>query len=169
MCPSTTPGASRSYATASRSGTAPSSPSMLRLSAPFFGTANRTPAQRPSMTGKLTPSLTAAEGAAWSCLGLRLAAAGTPKPPPSSPARALARARASATPDALRPAAQAAWVLRWSGLVAVAVQRALATTFLEPPLHAAWCCRTNPGLARAPRRRPLDQRPSAEPRRGSRT
>ena len=29
-----------------------------------------------------------------------------------------------------------AWVFRWSGLVAVAAQRALATTFLELPLHA---------------------------------
>ena len=54
--------------------------------------------------------------------------------------RVLARARASATP-ALRPGAQAAWVLRWSGLVAVAAQRALATTFLELPL------RTEPGAA----------------------
>ena len=34
------------------------------------------------------------------------------------------------------PAAQAAWVLRWNGLLAVAAQRALATTFLELPLHA---------------------------------
>eukprot|EP00439_Symbiodinium_sp_Y106_P044768 s6206_g5.t1 len=86
--------------------------------------------------GKLTPSLTAAGGAAWSCLGLRLVAAGTAKPPPSS-ASLLARARA--TPAALRPAAQAAWVLRWSGLVAVAVQRALTTTFLELPMHAKPC------------------------------
>ena len=48
----------------------------------------------------------------------------------------LARARASATLPALRPAAQAARVLQWSGLVAVAAQGALATTFLELPLHA---------------------------------
>ena len=37
------------------------------------------------------------------------------------------------------PAAQAAWVLRWNGLLAVAAQRALATTFLELPLHAEPC------------------------------
>ena len=37
-------------------------------------------------------------------------------------------------------------------------------TFLELPLHAEPCA--GPGLERAPRRRPLDQRPSAEPHRG---
>ena len=30
-------------------------------------------------------------------------------------------------------------MFRWSGLVAVAAQRALATTFLELPLHAEPC------------------------------
>ncbi|OLP88685.1 hypothetical protein AK812_SmicGene29924 [Symbiodinium microadriaticum] len=58
----------------------------------------------------------------WSSLGLRLAATGTPKPPPSS---ACSRALG--------------WVLRWSGPVAVVAQRALAATFLELPLHTEPC------------------------------
>ena len=50
--------------------------------------------------------------------------------------RLLARARAAGAPAAVRNAAQAAWVLRWSGLISVAAQRALAATFLELPLQS---------------------------------
>ena len=48
--------------------------------------------------------------------------------------RLLARARAAGTPTALRASAQAAWVLRWSGIISVAAQSALAATFLELPV-----------------------------------
>ena len=37
-------------------------------------------------------------------------------------------------PAVLRPAAQAGWVLRWSGILAVADQRALAASLLHLPL-----------------------------------
>ena len=50
--------------------------------------------------------------------------------------RLLARARAAGAPAAVRNAAQAAWVLRRSGLISVAAQRALAATFLELPLQS---------------------------------
>ena len=48
--------------------------------------------------------------------------------------RLLAQHKASAVPAALRPAVRSAWVARWSGLLAVAAQRAFATTLLELPL-----------------------------------
>ena len=48
--------------------------------------------------------------------------------------RLLARQRAAAVPAHLRPAAQAAWVARWAALLAVAAQRAYATSLLELPL-----------------------------------
>ena len=50
----------------------------------------------------------------------------------------LARACASGTPAALGPAAQAAWVLRWSGITAVEAA------------NRAQCCRARPSFARAP-------------------
>ena len=50
--------------------------------------------------------------------------------------RLLARARAASAPATVRNSAQAAWVLRWSGLISVAAQRALAATFLELPLQS---------------------------------
>ena len=50
--------------------------------------------------------------------------------------RLLARARAASAPATVRNSAQAAWVLCWSGLISVAAQRALATTFLELPLQS---------------------------------
>ena len=59
--------------------------------------------------------------------------------------RLFARARAASAPAAVRNPAQAAWVLRWSGLISVAAQRALVATFLELPLQSA----------RAPGRRSL--------------
>ena len=46
----------------------------------------------------------------------------------------LARHRAESTPVMLRPAAQAAWLLRWSGLLAVAAQRLRQL----PPSAPAW-------------------------------
>ena len=48
--------------------------------------------------------------------------------------RLLARHRASAAPAATRPAAQSAWVARWSGLLAVTAQNAFAASLLELPL-----------------------------------
>ena len=47
--------------------------------------------------------------------------------------RLLARHRAAAVPRRLRPAAITAWVARWSGLLAVAAQRAFAASLLELP------------------------------------
>ena len=47
--------------------------------------------------------------------------------------RLLARQRAAAVPAHLRPAAPAAWVARWAALLAVAAQRAYATSLLELP------------------------------------
>ena len=50
--------------------------------------------------------------------------------------RMLARARAASAPPALLPAAQSAWVQRWSGIISVAAQRALASSLLELPSEA---------------------------------
>ena len=112
---------------------------MLRLSAPFSGqpTApqHRDAARRCSRR-KRRQTYPAASGAAWSCQG---EVGGRWNAEAASFLRLLARARACATPAALCPAAQAAWVFRWSGLVAVAAQRVLATTFPEKPLHAEQC------------------------------
>ena len=47
--------------------------------------------------------------------------------------RLLAGHRAASVPAHLRPAAVASWVARWSGLLAVAAQRAYAATLLELP------------------------------------
>ncbi|OLQ08844.1 hypothetical protein AK812_SmicGene7597 [Symbiodinium microadriaticum] len=47
--------------------------------------------------------------------------------------RLLARHRADSVPAHLRPAAITSWVARWSGLLAVAAQRAYAATLLELP------------------------------------
>ena len=47
--------------------------------------------------------------------------------------RLLARHKATAVPAASRPAAITAWVARWSGLLAVAAQRAFAASLLELP------------------------------------
>ena len=47
--------------------------------------------------------------------------------------RLLARHRADSVPADLRPAAITSWVARWSGLPAVAAQRAYAATLLELP------------------------------------
>ena len=47
--------------------------------------------------------------------------------------RLLARHKASAVPAASRPAAITGWVARWSGLLAVAAQRAFAASLLELP------------------------------------
>ena len=51
--------------------------------------------------------------------------------------RALAHARAAEAPPWLRAAAANAWLTRWSAIIAVAAQRALATTLLELPAHGA--------------------------------
>ena len=47
--------------------------------------------------------------------------------------RLLARHKATAVPAASRPAAITAWVARWSGLLAVAAQRAFAASLFELP------------------------------------
>ena len=50
----------------------------------------------------------------------------------------LARARAAEVPAPLRAAVRAAWVARWSGILAVAGQRAFAASLLElPPAGSA--------------------------------
>ena len=97
-------GALRSFATAYRCGTEPSSQSMPPWSAPFPGTDDRTVALKPSRAslrvllpsasaGRLTLSLTAAGDAAWLCLDSKLVGAGTPKPP-----RSFASSRVHAPP-----------------------------------------------------------------------
>ena len=58
--------------------------------------------------------------------------------------RLLARARAAGTPAALRASAQAAWVLRWSGIISVAAQSALAATFLGLPVPSEPCAAGTP-------------------------
>ncbi|OLQ06334.1 hypothetical protein AK812_SmicGene10351 [Symbiodinium microadriaticum] len=61
--------------------------------------------------------------------------------------RQLAKARARESPARLRPAVQRASVHRWTGMLAVAAQRALAYSLLELPLAAAdECDGTEPPL-----------------------
>ncbi|OLQ06448.1 hypothetical protein AK812_SmicGene10260 [Symbiodinium microadriaticum] len=61
--------------------------------------------------------------------------------------RQLARARARESPARLRPAVQRASLHRWTGMLAVAAQRALAYSLLELPLAAAdECDGTEPPL-----------------------
>ena len=47
--------------------------------------------------------------------------------------RLLARHRAASVPAHMQPAAVSSWVARWSGMLAVAAQRAYAATLLELP------------------------------------
>ena len=51
--------------------------------------------------------------------------------------RLLAKAKARTVPHLLRPAARAAFFHRWTGMLAVAAQRALAGTLLELPVDDA--------------------------------
>ena len=51
--------------------------------------------------------------------------------------RLLAKAKARTVPQILRPAAQAAYFHRWTGILAVAAQRSLAATLLELPVDDA--------------------------------
>ena len=51
--------------------------------------------------------------------------------------RLLAKAKARTVPQLLRSAAQAAFIHRWTGILAVAAQRALAATLLELPVDDA--------------------------------
>ena len=53
--------------------------------------------------------------------------------------RLLARARGRAVPELVRRSAELAWRNRWSALIAVATQRALAASLLELPLEQAGC------------------------------
>ena len=61
--------------------------------------------------------------------------------------RLLARTKARSAPQRLRASAQAAWLHRWTGLAAVAAQRALAATLLELPPHALAVDGDEPHLA----------------------
>ena len=54
--------------------------------------------------------------------------------------RQLAKARARESPARLRPAVQRASLHRWTGMLAVAAQRALAHSLLELPLAGADEC-----------------------------
>ena len=51
----------------------------------------------------------------------------------------LARSKARRYPRLLRKSAQLAWTSRWTGLLAVAAQRALANTLLELPVDEVGC------------------------------
>ena len=53
--------------------------------------------------------------------------------------RCLAWAKARSAPALLRRSVAAAWSSRWSGLLAVAAQRAFAASLLELPLHGLAC------------------------------
>ncbi|CAK0830298.1 unnamed protein product [Prorocentrum cordatum] len=59
----------------------------------------------------------------------------------------LARARARSAPQRLRASARAAYLHRWTGLVAVAAQRAFAATLLELPPHTLAVDGDEPHLA----------------------
>ena len=54
--------------------------------------------------------------------------------------RLLARARARSEPPATRSAARRAWQRRWSSILAVAAQRAVAESMLERPVHRGSEC-----------------------------
>ena len=75
--------------------------------------------QPAASAGKRTRSSAGLAAAASSCSASRWAGAGRRKPPP-----------------ALRPAAPNAWVQRWSGIISVAAQGALAASLLELPGEA---------------------------------
>ena len=53
--------------------------------------------------------------------------------------RALAKAKARSYPAVLRRSVQLAYTRRWTGLLAVAAQRAFAATLLELPVDEAGC------------------------------
>ncbi|CAK0791015.1 unnamed protein product, partial [Prorocentrum cordatum] len=61
--------------------------------------------------------------------------------------RLLARTRARSAPQRLRASARAAYLHRWTGLAAVAAQRAFAATLLELPPHALAVDGDEPHLA----------------------
>ena len=133
MCPSQTPGASKLSRTVSPSGTGPDSPSMPLSCRPSRGLA------RPTLV--LMSSL--------AVLSLPQRAGSDIKPTLNSPAPGDAALSLSASRLAaglaLRPCSSCAcsrdirrrlflpWVARWSGLLAVAAQRAFAASLLELP------------------------------------
>ena len=57
-------------------------------------------------------------------------------PVPTAFLRLLEQARAASAHAAVRSALRAAYVSRWSGIIAVAAQRARASSLLELPLEA---------------------------------
>ena len=65
-------------------------------------------------------------------------------PEPTAFLRLLAQARAASAHAAVRSALRAAYVSRWSGIIAVAARRALASSLLELPPQGSWsrCRRT---------------------------
>ena len=60
--------------------------------------------------------------------------------------RLLARSRARAAPELLRRSTQLAFTLRWTGLLAVAAQRAFAATLLDWPTAHLACVDGEPPL-----------------------
>ena len=82
-----------------------------------------------------TPSLRARRTATSLCSLSRLVAAGVPSPHPSSgSARGRELSAVERAHAAVRSALHAAYVSRWSSIIAVAAQRALAGSLLELPL-----------------------------------
>ena len=67
-------------------------------------------------------------------------------PEPTAFLRLLAHARAASAHAAVRSALRAAYVSRWSGVIAVAAQRALASSLLELPLEAVGAAAGEPAV-----------------------
>ena len=132
MCRSLTRGASKLSRTVSPSGTGPNSPSMPLSCRPLCGSARPTPApmssqaalSRPPRTGSDTTPTQNSRRCRLVVVGVEIGGRfGTET---VQLLRLLARHKATAVPAAPRPAAITAWVARWSGLLAVAAQRAFS-------------------------------------------
>ncbi|CAE7765043.1 NSF [Symbiodinium sp. KB8] len=67
-------------------------------------------------------------------------------PEPTAFLQLLAQARAASTHAAVRSALRAAYVSRWSGIIAVAAQRALASSLPELPLEAVAAAASEPAV-----------------------
>ena len=71
-------------------------------------------------------------------------------PEPTAFLRLLAQARAASAHAVVRPALRAAYVSRWSGIITVAAQRALASALLELPLEAVAAAAREPAVHEVP-------------------
>ena len=71
-------------------------------------------------------------------------------PEPTAFVRLLAQARAASAHAAVRSALRAAYVSRWSGIIAVAAQRALASSLLELPLDTVASAAGEPAVHEVP-------------------